>query len=148
MEEFGYNRSYKAHRFMAVGYPVIGLIGVFVYWMFLVVPSRGSSYEIEFKWWTPLFVIGLIVWAIFEITRAIPIFSFKVRLSEDTIEVGNECIAWKDISNVDFRAAYGQEPAIVIRTSDGHILNIPAAVESYAYVRGMIESHTIIKNTD
>lgn len=51
MEEFGYNKSYKFSTFMGCGYPVLGLLGLLVYWVFFVEPSRGSStVRFEFEW--------------------------------------------------------------------------------------------------
>lgn len=142
MEELGYKKSYKARKYMAAGSPIIGLLGILAYWIFLVEPSRGSSVIVEFKWWVPLFAAALLIWAIFEIKKASVISNFRVRLYEDGIEVAGDRVSWTDMSNVEFKKALGQEPAVIIHASDGRTLNVPAAIESYAYIEGVIQSHT------
>lgn len=147
MEEFGYKKSFKVSKFMGAVYPILGLLGllaqrIIAYWVFEV-ENPYSSTSVEFKWWAPLLVIGLIVWAIFEIKKGREISCFKVRLAEDAIQVGDERIPWADIDHVAFKPiAFGQEPTTLIHASNGHVLKIPAAIEGYAYIQGVIESHT------
>ena len=147
MEEFGYNKRFKVSKFMGAGYPMLGLLGLIAqwaiaYWVFEVEnPHRSTS--VEFKWWAPLLAVGLIVWAIFEIKKGREVSRFKVRLAKDIIQVGDQRILWTDIDHVEFKpVAFGQHPAAIIHASDGRVLKIPAAIESYPYIQGVIESHT------
>jgi hypothetical protein len=145
MEEFGYKESWKFHKFMEAGYPVLGLIAILVYWAVLVAPSRESTSGFEFEWWVLLFAFGLVVWAIFEIRSTLAVYRFKVRLSDDAIEAGTERVPWADVIGVEFKQALGASPAAIIRASDGRVLNVPAAIESYDYIKRVIEGRTANK---
>lgn len=150
MEEFGYKQSFKVSKFMGAAYPILLLLGllaqrIIAYWVFEV-ENPSPSVSVEFKWWVPLLAVGLIVWTIFEIKKGREVSKFKVRLSEDAIQVGNTCIPWRDIRNVEFKTAWGQDSAAILQASNGHVLKIPAVIESYAYIKGVIEGHMTDKN--
>jgi len=139
MEKFGYNKAWKAKMLMECSYPVIFLLGVLAIGLFIVWPSGGVA---EFKWWMPLLVIGLIIWAIIEIGKYRKALAFLVELSEETIRVGDKRASWADISKVESRRAFGDVPAIILHTNSGTSLNIPAATESLPYIKGFIDNRT------
>ncbi|OGP95785.1 MAG: hypothetical protein A2157_17800 [Deltaproteobacteria bacterium RBG_16_47_11] len=142
MEKFGYNKAWKGHKFMACGYPIIGLLAILAYWVFLMLPSKGSAVRVEFKWWIPLLAIALAVWAVRGIKKFRTTIRFSVELSDDSIRIGDEGARWNDITKIDFSNAIGEDVAITLHTSDGKAMRIPAAIERLQYIKGFIESHT------
>lgn len=145
MEKFGYNKGWKGHKFMACGYPVIGLLGIAAFGLFVVLPSRGDAFRFEFKWWVPLFVIALIVWVLIEIGKFRKALGYSVELSEEFIRVRDEQAKWEDVSKIEFKNGLGDDPAIILHTKRGQALAIAAATDSMEYVKGFIEGHA--KNT-
>lgn len=143
METFGYNKAWKGHKFMACGYPILALLAVGAFGLFVVLPSRGDAFRFEFKWWVPLFVIALIVWAILEIRKYKKTLGYSVELTEEFIRVSGEDAKWEDISRIEFRNAGGDDPAIVLQTKTGKALAIAGATASFQYVKGFIEGHAI-----
>jgi hypothetical protein len=135
MDEFGYKKNYKVSRIINSLYPFGGLLGIAAYWFFLVEPGMG-----EFKWWVPLFACALFVWAIIDVVKIVNIFNFKVMLSDDTIKVLNDSVLWQNIDTVEYRNAWGEKAAVSILTKDGNTINLPAALDSYPYIKGVIES--------
>lgn len=141
MEQFGYNKGWKGHKFMACGYPVIALLGIAAFGLFVVLPSRGDAFRFEFKWWVPLFVIALIVWAVIEIGKFKKALGYSVELSEDSIRVRGEQARWEDVSQIEFKNGLGDNPAIILHTKAEQALAIAGATDSIQYVKGFIEGH-------
>jgi len=139
MDNFGYPQRYKVAKVLAPFTPIILLLGLLAAWVFLVLPSRGDVVEVQFNWWVPLLGLALMVWAGFRIRAARRVLSFKVRLSEDAIEVAEERIPWSKISKIDFRGAPGNSTAAMLHIDDGRIVTIPGTIEGYAYIRGVLE---------
>lgn len=141
MGTFHYSKSFRARRVMSCGYPVILLVALLVYWLALVLPSKGSVVVFEFKWWVPLFAIGLVIWFIYELSRAIKDFKFSVTVSDDSIRVGEMSRPWSEIRRAQFKRAFGRDAAIILYDNTNKRIEIPASIESLAYIKGVIEAH-------
>lgn len=139
VERFGFNKAWKLARLSNSAYPVLFLLAILGLGIFVIWPSGGMA---EFKWWMPLLVIALIIWAIYEISKYRKAMAFLVVLSEETIRVGEVQVKWEDIERVENKAAFGDNPTIILHLKTGKIINIPAAIESIQYIRGFVEGHT------
>ena len=88
----------------------------------------------------PLFACALFVWAIVDIIKIVKVFTFKVILSGESIKVIDNTILWQNIDTVEYRNAWGDNVAVSILTKDGKTFNLPGALDSYPYIKGVIES--------
>lgn len=148
MEKFSLNFWSKGNQVMNCVWPIALLLGLLGSLVFVILPSQDSMVEFRFQWWVPLFAVALVIWAIIAIRKALPVFRFTVKISDQTICVGDEEAAWSEIVDVEFKNTLGEknnigEPiAIVLRTKSDKTLRIPATLASFAYVKGFIEGHT------
>jgi len=136
MEKFGYNKMWKTARLINLVYPVIFLIIILVMTLFVL---EGMA---EFKWWMPLFVVALIVWATIEFRNYRKSLSFLVELSEEAIRVNGMEARWTDITKVEKRRLLGNSFEISLHTNSGTSLIVPAQTDSLAYINGFVDSHT------
>lgn len=141
MEVFAYNKAWKAHKFMSCGYPALALLAILAYWVFLVSPSSNSAVRFEFKWWVPLFGLGLVVWLFLEVAKLRKILAFSVELSEEAIKVRGVEAKWVEVTRIESKSAHGDGFAIILHTTGGDALGIPAATDGFAYIKGFVEAH-------
>ena len=137
MEEFAYDKRYRNTRYTGSLPPVIFLAGIAFLWIYSMTEDGDM---IRFKWWMPVFSITLVIWAFYGFSRAIAVSKFRVRLIEDGIEAGGKKILWSEVNNVTFKTAMGEQAGAEISSKNGRKLEIPAAIESFAYIKGVIES--------
>lgn len=136
-ETFGYSKAWKTKMLLDCIWPVFFLLAILALGLIVA----GSGGVVEFKWWVPLLVIALIVWAVIEIRNYRKALTFLVELTEETIRVGDKHASWAEISKIESRRAAGNTTAVLLHTNDGVSLNIPAATEGLPYIKGFIENH-------
>jgi len=141
MEKFGYTKAWKIAKFLECGYPIAGLLGVAAYGLFIVIPTRDSAYRYEFQWWVPLFVIGLIIWAILEIRKFRKCLGYSVEVSDESIRVLGKEARWDDVSRIEMREGGGNNPAILLYTKAGMEIVVVGATAGIQYIKGFIEGH-------
>jgi hypothetical protein len=139
VEKFGYNKLWKTARLLNGIYPAVFLVAIVAIYIFIIAPSGGM---VEFKWWMPLLVIALIVWAVIEILNYRKTLSYSVELSEETIRVSGVEAKWADITKVEKSKMFGNNFEITLHTQSGTRLNIPVQTEGLAYINGFVDSHT------
>lgn len=142
MDKFGYNKAWKAHKFMACGYPVIGLLGMLAIGLFVIWPSSSDSfYRVKFTSWAPAAAVALAVWAFLAIQKFRRALVFSVELSEEMIRVCGDGVKWSDITRVESRGALGDGFAVILHTTSGSRMGIPAATVNLAHIRAFIDAH-------
>jgi hypothetical protein len=139
VEKFGYNKLWKTARLLNGIYPAIFLVAILAIYIFIIAPSGGMA---QFKWWMPLLVIALIVWAVIEILNYRKTLSYSVELSEEKVRVSGVDAKWTDITRVEKSKMFGNNFEIILHTQSGTILKIPVQTDGLAYINGFVDSHT------
>lgn len=139
VEKFGYNKLWKTARLLNGIYPAIFLVAILAIYLFIVAPSGGIA---EFKWWMPLLVLALLVWAVIEIRNYRKTLSYLVELTEEFIRVSGVEARWSDVARVEKTRMFGNNFEIHLYTKSGAHLYIPVQTEGLAYINGFVDSHT------
>ena len=143
MERFGVSKLYKFRKVLDCSYPVTALLSILAYWLFLVLPSRGSIVVFQLKWWAPLLIIGLIVWLVIELRRSIIDLRLSIGLSDNSIIIGDVTKSWSEIQKAEIKKSFfkSKDAAIILHTTSGEFITIPAFINSLEYIKGFVESH-------
>jgi len=141
MEQFVYKGAYKFQGIMSCGYPVIAIGGIGAMYIF-VIRDSGGMLDFEHKEFMPLILIGLVGWLIYEIYSLSKRFSFKLRISDDGIQVGDSGFCnWEKITKAKFHGLqFGKDAVITLYSESGGTLEVPAAIDHLQYIQGIIES--------
>ena len=130
METFKFNKGWRMHKIMAIGYPSIALLGLIAY---LSIGFRLSEAG-------PIIVLGLLIWLIYEIIKLRKALSYIVELSEESIKVSGVEAKWENINKIGIMSAAGDKASIILHQINGPSLYILGATDGIQYVKGFIEA--------
>jgi hypothetical protein len=131
-DNFGVNKSYLAHLYMQLGYPVIAIVGA--------VALLGTGlYEVNAL--APLVGLVLVAWGAYDLVKAVKWTKFSVVLSEGSIVVGDVETLWEDVMSAEIKPALGLDSAIVLRTKSGDQLEIPGSIKGLGFITAEVEAH-------
>ena len=89
----------------------------------------------------PLILLGLGLWAAWELISLVRWIGFSVAISDAGVAARGRAWPWDRVASVRARDAVKFGTFVEIQGTDGSSLSIPAAIENNAFVLTLIEKH-------
>ncbi len=98
----------------------------------------------------PIGFIAALGYGIYNLVKVYKIFTLKVGIGKDHLKINDQTTTWNTIESAEYRIASYLDPVVILKLSDGSVMNIPAVISELDYIKSKIEKNIdhIIRNNE